>query len=360
MKIGIVGSIDFGSHSGARTRATRVYSLLAEQYEVAFFNVNTVNTGPIPEGIEGYNLALRPSWLPLTGRELIAGSRALFTVETYDPDLIWAYNSFQHTPLIGYATARYLDVPLVVGVNDHRHGEGIKGHLLNNVIRRHVLRSANLLVYESETLERNVSQTGVTPARSIVVPTGVDIDQYYSPETVLSEDPTIFYVGRAKDIDLLLEATKLVRKQVPSVAVRLAGVSGVSYPEYTDTSYITFLGYVPEPQLHREMARSHVVTVPYRSAETAGRPVKLLEYMSAGKCIIATRLPFNTQMLRDGENAIITDPTPESFAEGLIRGLTDRRTRERLASTAREDVTEYSLERMRERLTEAVGIATKG
>lgn len=359
MRIGVIASLDFGSHSGARTRASRIYSLLSKHYDVTFFNVNTVNTEPVPEEIEGYNLALRPRWLPLTGRELVAGWRTPFVADAHDLDLVWAYNSFQHTPLIGYTTARYLDVPLVVGVNDHRHGQGIKGYLVNDLARRRILEAADLLVYESGTLERNIEQSGVTPTRSLVVPTGIDIEEYYLPDVPLSEVPTIFYVGRDKDIDLLLDAADLVHEEVPSVTVRLAGVSADAYPRYAERSYIEFLGYVSESQLRQEMARAHVATVPYRDAETAGRPVKILEYMSAEKCIVATDLPFNTQMLSDGDNAVITEAMPRAFADGLLRGITNHALRDRLATQARKDVAAYSLAAMEEKLQQAVQLATQ-
>jgi len=359
MKVGLIGSLDFGTHTGARTRATRIYSLLADHHDVTFLNVNTVNESSIPEEIAGRDLALRPEWLPHTGRELVAGYRAVTRAETYDFDIVWAYNSFQHTPLIGYVAAGRLDVPLVVGVNDHRHGHGLKGRLLNEFGRKFVLNHADVLVLESETLQCNLEEYGINSRQSLVVPTGIDIEAYHLPDERLAEVPVIFYVGRDKDIDLLLDAAALVHKRLSGVTVRLAGVDANTYPEYADKPYIEFLGFVSEADLRREIARAHVCTVPYRNAVTAGRPVKILEYMSAAKCIVATDLPFNMQMLTDSENAIITDADPNSFAEGLLRALDDPDERDRLAAQAHEDVKSYSLERMEEKTTEAVRLATR-
>lgn len=357
MKIGFIGSLDFGNHSGARTRATRIYSLLAENHEVTFFNVNTLCGSPIPEEISGRDVVLRPKWLPHTGRELIAGFRAMMIAKQYDFDLIWSYNSFQHTPIIAYLTAEYIDVPLIVGVNDHRHGRGIKGRLVNEFGRSYVLNRAEILVFESDTLQRNLDEYGIHPNQSIAVPTGIDIDEYYLPNEPTAKEPTIFYVGRDKDIDLLLDAAAAVHDKIPNVTVRLAGVDPNAYPEYMDKPYIKFLGFVDEEDLRREMARAHVCTVPYRDAHTAGRPVKILEYMSAAKCIVATDLPFNTQMLTDGENAIITDVDPNSFAEGLLYALNHPENREYCAKQARNDVQVYSLEQMREKLNEVLQLA---
>lgn len=357
MNIGVIGSLDFGTHTGARTRLTRIYSSLSERHDVTLFNVNTVNESAVPEEIAGRNLALRPDWLPHTCREIIAGYRAVVLAEQYEFDLIWAYNSFQHTPLIGYAIAARLDVPLVVGINDHRHGHGLKGKLVNEHGRSFVLNRAEVLVFESDTLQRNLNTHGIRPRQSVVVPTGIDIEEYHRPDEPLSENPTIFYVGRDKDIDLLLDAGELVHEEVPNVSVRLAGVSAEAYPEYADKEYIDFLGFVPEDELRREMARAHVCTVPYRNADTAGRPVKILEYMSAEKCIVATDLPFNTQMLTDGGNAVVVEANSEAFADGILRVLSALDERDRLARRAREDVQAYSLDRMDEKIREVVRIA---
>jgi hypothetical protein len=48
MKIGLIGSLGFGTHTGARTRAIHVYSLLAAHHDVTFLNVNTVNESQYP------------------------------------------------------------------------------------------------------------------------------------------------------------------------------------------------------------------------------------------------------------------------------------------------------------------------
>lgn len=358
MKIGLIGSIDFGTHTGARTRATRIYSLLADHHDVTFFNINTFNKSPIPKEIAGRDLALRPNRLPHTGRELIAGYRAVTIAAEYDFDLVWAYNSFQHTPLIGYATAQYLNVPLVVGVNDHRHGRGVKGRLVNEYGRSFVLNRADVLVLESNTLQRNFDEYGINPHQSVVVPTGIDTDEYYLPDEPLADNPVIFYVGRDKDIHLLLDAAAIVHEELPEVNVRIAGVDADAYPEYAEKEYIEFLGFVAEENLPREIARAWVCTVPYQDSNTAGRPVKVLEYMSAAKCIVATDLQFNTQMLTDNENAIIVNADADAFAQGILTALLNDNKRKRLAEQAREDVQTYSLERMAEKLRQAVQLAT--
>ena len=47
-------------------------------------------------------------------------------------------------------------------------------------------------------------------------------------------------------------------------------------------------------------------------------PLKLFEYMAAGKPIVATGVPSVLEILRSGENSVVTPPDDE---EGFIRAL---------------------------------------
>jgi glycosyltransferase involved in cell wall biosynthesis len=351
----MIAAVGFDEHTGARTRALRIYRRLAPAHDVTLVGVSTTGSSPPPEDVQYVDMGLRPDWAPLTARELATGLAAVrWAGRAEGIDLVYSYNSWQHTPLISYAVSRRLGVPLVVGVNDHRRGTGLKGRVVNGWARRRVLNVADLLILESDTLRRNLAEFDVTPTRDVVVPTGIDVESYHRPDVDPATEPTVFYVGRDKDLDLALEAATEVRDEVPDVTFRFAGVDGDAYPDAADRPEIEFLGFISDEQLHRELARAHVCIVPYRDAETAGRPVKLLEYMSARTCIVATDLPFNAQMIRDGENGILTDPTPSAFADGIVRALQAPNLRDRLVEQAREDVRAFSLGHMAELLNDAL------
>ena len=49
-------------------------------------------------------------------------------------------------------------------------------------------------------------------------------------------------------------------------------------------------------------------------------PLKIYQYLRAGRVIVATRLLTHTQVL-DDEVAILTEPAADSFAEGIVRAL---------------------------------------
>jgi glycosyltransferase involved in cell wall biosynthesis len=50
--------------------------------------------------------------------------------------------------------------------------------------------------------------------------------------------------------------------------------------------------------------------------------LKLYSYLESGKPIVATNLSTHTQVLNE-EVAVLTEPDPDSFAEGLLKILTN-------------------------------------
>ena len=61
--------------------------------------------------------------------------------------------------------------------------------------------------------------------------------------------------------------------------------------------------------------------------------MKIYQYLRAGRPIVATRLLTHTQVLND-EVAILTEPTPEALADGIVRALQDRRLARQLGERA--------------------------
>jgi glycosyltransferase involved in cell wall biosynthesis len=209
-------------------------------------------------------------------------------------------------------------------------------------------------------LRSDLTRSGIRPGPTVTVPTGIELEAFYDvfPDDEPWDSPTVFYMGRSADLDLLLKAAPMVTKKVDSVQFRLAGMESDDLKGPVPDS-VEVLGFIPEDELYRELAKAHVCVSPYMNPESAGRPVKLLEYMAAEKCIVATDREFNTQMLTDDVNAIITPPEPEAFSDGICRVLADKELRTRLGQRARDDIKQYSLETTRERLTEALKLAVK-
>lgn len=67
-------------------------------------------------------------------------------------------------------------------------------------------------------------------------------------------------------------------------------------------------------------------------------PLKMFEYMAAGKPIIASRLPVLQEVLKDRENAILADPRdPGAWVAALRHLWANKDVRTRIGERARED-----------------------
>jgi glycosyltransferase involved in cell wall biosynthesis len=64
-------------------------------------------------------------------------------------------------------------------------------------------------------------------------------------------------------------------------------------------------------------------------------PIKLWDYLSYGKPIVATEVTETARLLKAAGAGILTPDTPEGLAEGIVRMLTEDGLAERCAAAAR-------------------------
>jgi glycosyltransferase involved in cell wall biosynthesis len=113
---------------------------------------------------------------------------------------------------------------------------------------------------------------------------------------------------------------------------------------------VKLLGYVTPGEVPDYLAAADVLVMPYSGKSQRMRevisPLKLFEYMAAGRPIIAADLPSLGEVLQDGEDALMFNPDdPESLAQQVIRVIEDHKLAERLARAAKQKAAAFSWER---------------
>jgi glycosyltransferase involved in cell wall biosynthesis len=97
---------------------------------------------------------------------------------------------------------------------------------------------------------------------------------------------------------------------------------------------VRFLGYLEEERAWSVMRAADVVVNP---SYTEGLPTSVLEAALLGKAVLATDVGGTSEIVTDGEGAMLVDPRDiEGLKRGLDELLTDRELRERLGAAARE------------------------
>jgi glycosyltransferase involved in cell wall biosynthesis len=153
--------------------------------------------------------------------------------------------------------------------------------------------------------------------------------------------PIVLYTGTFEayqGLDLLFAAAKAVQRERPDVRFVLAGgkpdqvAKAKAQAAAGGAEGVIFTGEQPAEAIPSFLDAADVLVSP-RSTGT-NTPLKIYQYLRSGRVIVATRLLTHTQVLSD-EVAILTEPTPEAFARGILRAVNDPSLAKRLGQEAR-------------------------
>jgi glycosyltransferase involved in cell wall biosynthesis len=159
--------------------------------------------------------------------------------------------------------------------------------------------------------------------------------------------PVLLYVGNLQPyqgVDLLLEAFALAVEQGSGLDLVVAGGHPGDIASYRRRSAelgveerTHFVGPWPAGRLGELLIDAEIVTAP--RIKGLNTPMKVFPYMHSGRPLLATALPTHTQLL-DSEVAMLAEPVPEAFAEGILRLEKDAELRRSLGAAGRRFVEE--------------------
>lgn len=226
-----------------------------------------------------------------------------------------------------------------------------------------VWRHADGYVTITSGLAEYMNQLHGSRGALAVVPDGVRLRTTPDPPAQ-REPPTVSvaYAGHLyawKGVDVLLHALALL----PGASALIVGGHAAEpdlarvqalASELRIADRVTFTGLVEPGRVHEYLERAAVLALPNPASAISTRftsPLKLFEYMAAGRPIVASDLPSIREILQDGEHALLVAPgDPRALADAVRRLLADPILAGRLASSARRAVVEYGWDRRAARL----------
>jgi glycosyltransferase involved in cell wall biosynthesis len=174
--------------------------------------------------------------------------------------------------------------------------------------------------------------------------------------------PIVAYAGHLyawKGVDVLLEALALV----PAVRGLIVGGHEAEpdlgrVKELAErlgiSARMTFTGLVAPARVPDLLRSAAILALPNPASAISNRftsPLKLFEYMAAGRAIVASDLPSVREVLHDGVDALLVPPgDAPALAEAVRRLVAEPALAEQLARRAAEAAPGYSWSRRAERL----------
>lgn len=201
------------------------------------------------------------------------------------------------------------------------------------------------------------------PAGEVVIaPNGVDLERFASlpdPATArrqlgLREAPTVMctghlYAGRGAELFLAL-ARSLPQAQFVWVGGRPEDIN--TWKQKAKSDNVLFTGFIPNQVLPLYQAAADILLMPYSrsimgssgSADSAAvaSPMKMFEYMAAGRAIVSSDLPVIREVLSE-RNAVFCEPDVAGDWKSAIEALLhDDARRMDLSRQALQDVQGYT------------------
>lgn len=201
-------------------------------------------------------------------------------------------------------------------------------------IGREFCNRCNMVVAPSQLVVNYLRRIGVE-APIVNIPTGIELDEFKNLDTnwlqdnygIKPEEKPLLFVGRLgqeKNVVFLIKAFQTVLLQHPEVHLVLVGkgpqekfLRQMCY-QMGISSKVTFTGVLPRSSIVHCYASAYMFVFP-SVTETQGLVIG--EAKAAGLPTVAIKAFGPAEMVEDGEDGILTEPSLTQFSDAVIRLL---------------------------------------
>lgn len=285
-------------------------------------------------------------------RRTLSGAAAVWQQLRADPpDLVLARTmDYDRTP---WLAAALLGRPLVLELHHigsyERRQRGRGASRLADALERAGWRRSEALWVISQELARLIVQLGAEPEKVHCIPWGIEDPPLGAWQPRPGDRPVrVVFAGSFypwHGIEVLLEAFADAARRAPELHLTVIG-DGLSRAENERRARelgiaerAEFTGWLDHGALARHLREAHIGVAPFLPADPFYmRPVKILDYMSAGMAVVASGQGEVERMLEHGRTGwLVTPGDPRSLADALVRLAPDRELRERLGRAAQAE-----------------------
>jgi glycosyltransferase involved in cell wall biosynthesis len=275
----------------------------------------------------------------------------------------WRADLYYVWPYQAAALASGMGLPTLLELHDRPHGR------MGPVLFRRFLRGSGARRIASTTtallewVQERYGELILLPS-TVVAPNGVDLDRYLDLPAAedarrlldLPEQLTAGYTGhlyRGRGLDLMVE----LAKRHPEVSFLWVGGEESAVEQWRarfeerELENVRLLGFVPNDEMPMVQASCDVLLMPYEEhieVSSGGdtvdfaSPMKVFEYLAAGRAILASDLPVIREILNESNSVLLPPGDVDSWAGAMETLMSDPGQRNWLAAHAKEDALQYS------------------
>lgn len=281
----------------------------------------------------------------------------------------------------GLLASQKLKIPYILETNaDMFEQKRSQGTQLRGVQEWKAIRHARysyaqatrIICVSAELRDHLVQEWGVPAEKAVVLPCAADVHLFgkaYDTARVRAElsldgSPVVMWVGGFylwHNLSFLLRGFCQVLQSTPNAKLVLIGEGRTKEAVEAEIRElgigraVILTGRVPYERVPEYIAAADVtVSASEYFPGFGGTPLKLFEYMAAGKAIVAVRMSQAAAVIDDRVNGLLVDPGDlDGFVASIVELLHDRQERERLGRNARQRAVEqHSWEHYAEALEE--------
>jgi len=229
---------------------------------------------------------------------------------------------------------------------------------IGSFLSLHVLKKIDGIIVHTKNDKNLLVNKDIDSRKIFVIPHGVySIFKKICNEYFHEEKETILFFGNItpdKDINAVIEAIMIVKKQIPNIKLIIAGNGKIPNTckmiigRYKLNIEI-YNYFIPNEKVCEFFSRASVVVIPEKRSRGGHSGVLTIAY-SFGKPVIATNVGDFPILVRDSGCGFVVSPKdPKALAEAIVRILEDDRLRKKMSRNALKKAEELSWDKIAKR-----------
>ncbi len=295
--------------------------------------------------------------VPTEIAELLSSLLQIIRLRHSAPGAAFVYQRHSLNNLTGLFLARRWRVPLILEANAseviwRQQWSAVRFPGLARACEALVFSNASRIAAVSENAAADLLAMGADRTRLVVVPNAADVERFadatpmplpFPPDATVVAFSGLFYPWHG--VRYLANAFVALADQIPHARLLLVGDGGDAehvrniIRQAGLSERLHMPGLVAPRDVPRYLAAADILVSPHAPIDHfIGSPVKIFEYMAAGRAIVASRLAQIGEVLTDRETALLVTPGDEqALALAILELCRDPALRRRLAEGAQAE-----------------------